>query len=533
MSRTKHPLPIFHFRNIAIVFLMIVSCTLLAIDTFAAGSNEPLTPTPVVKTQSGEVRGKIVGGVYQYLGIPFAAPPVGDLRWRPPVPHPSWDGVLEATRTRAWCPQLSATGLLKVYGSEDCLYLNIYTPKPATPRPVMLWIHGGSFLVGSGAPFNGSNLVRDGNLIVVTINYRLGVLGYLASRALDATDPRHTSGNYALLDQGAAIRWVVDNIAAFGGDPRNVTVAGESAGAMSAGLLMVTPSAAGTFQRAILESGPYLQTFQTLAQAEVHGDEIAARLGCANVPDIAKCMRGKTAEQIVDAAPGDPLSWASLIWAPIVDGKVLPSQPARAIAAGRVSKMPLINGSNRDEGTLMFAYGKQVTADHYNQAMHSLLGDRAEEVLAAYPLANYSQPALAAAGANGDAFLSCRINDAGVLLAPQMPVYQYEFNDPNAPPMFFKNAQIPLGSFHSAELQYVFGSIAHDPAATPAQRNLATAMRGYWIRFVTSGDPGGSPRWTPYQANDPKRILFTPGSIAFESDFATIHHCALWNSILK
>ena len=534
MNRTKTCLSTFHLRGVFILFLITAGCSLVAAGAFAADSNQPVTPTPVVKMQSGDVRGKIVGDVYQYLGIPYAAPPVGDLRWSPPQPHVSWNGVLETIRTRSSCPQLGVPGSLKVYGSEDCLYLNIYAPKPAiSPRPVMVWIHGGSFLAGSGAPFDGGNFVHDGNIIVVTINYRLGVLGFMANRNIAAADAHHTAGNYGLLDQQAAIRWVIDNIAAFGGDPHNVTLSGESAGAMSIGFLMVAPSANGTFQRAILESGPFLQKLQTLEQAEVHGEEIATKLGCDKATAIAKCMRSKTTEQVVDSAPSDPLSWAQLIWDPIADGVLIPSQPAEAIAAGRVSKVPIINGSNRDEGTLMFAYGQPVTAEQYDHAMRYFLGSRADEVLAAYPIAHYPDATLAAAAANGDSFLSCRINNAGVMLAPLMPVYQYEFNDPNAPPWFFKNAKIPLGSFHSAEIQYVFGSIAKDPAATPAQVKLADAMRGYWIRFITSGDPAGTPRWTPYKASDPKRILFTPDSITFEPDFTTIHHCGLWDTILK
>jgi len=533
MSRICNFLSVLRIQGLFILLSLTFACSIVA-KAFAESSSAPVTPAPVVKTRSGAVRGRVVDGVYQYLGIPFAAPPLGDLRWRPPAAHASWNGILEVTRTRAWCAQQSRPDSPKVFGSEDCLYLNVYAPKPArSPRPVMIWIHGGSFLAGSGAIFDGSTLARDGNIIVVTINYRLGVLGFLASRGLDATDPRHTSGNYGLLDQLAAIRWVIDNIPAFGGDPHNLTLAGESAGAMSIGFLMVSPGADGTFQRAILESGPFLQKLHTRAQAEVHGDEIATKLGCDKAGDVVSCMRSKTTEQVVDAAPSDPLSWAQLIWEPIVDGAVMPSQPAAAIAAGRVSKVPLINGSNRDEGTLMFAYAKPITADQYDHAMHYFLGARAQEVLATYPVTHYSEPTLAAAAANGDSFLSCRTNNAGVMLSNQMQVYQYEFNDPNAPPWVFKKARIPLKSFHSAEIQYVFGSIANDAAASPAQRNLSAAMMGYWIRFITSGDPAGAPRWSAYQANDPKRILFTPESIEFESDFTTIHHCALWNSILK
>jgi len=215
----------------------------------------------------------------------------------------------------------------------------------------MVWVHGGTFIVGSGAPSNGSNLARKGNLIVVTINYRLGALGFLAHRSLDSSDSRHVSGNYGLMDQQEALRWVRDNIAAFGGDPGKVTIAGQSAGAISAGLQMVSPEAAGLFQRAILESGPFPRV-QTLKEAEVRGNELATKLGCDKVPDTAGCMRSKTIEQIVSAIPADPMTSGNLVWSPIVDGHVVPSQPAEAIAAGRINRVSVINGSNRDEGTI-------------------------------------------------------------------------------------------------------------------------------------------------------------------------------------
>lgn len=510
-----------------------ISCAIASTPLFqvVAETEAPSSAAPIVKTRAGEVRGKIKEGVREFLGIPYATPPVGDLRWQSPAPHASWPGVLDATRTRSWCPQLASFPDPRVVGSEDCLYLNIYAPyPPGTGLPVMVWIHGGTFIVGSGAQVNGSKLARKGNLIVVTINYRLGALGFLAHRNLDATDGRHASGNYGLMDQQAALRWVKENIAAFGGDPRKVTIAGQSAGAISAGLQMVSPGAAGLFQRAILESGPFPRV-QTLAEAEVRGNELATRLGCDKVLDAAACMRSKRIEQIVSAIPADPLTSGNLVWSPIVDGHVVPSQPAQAIAAGHVNMVSVINGSNRDEGTIMRAAARPITAERFEQGVHSLFGKDAARVLAAYPLANYASPTLAAAAAFGDATFSCRILKTGAMLSALEPVYQYEFNDTNAPLTFFRNPPFPLGAFHSAEIQYVFGDIATNPAASPAQKKLSDAMIAYWIGFITSGDPGGSPRWKRYRKDDPWILSLAPGAIGDEPDFAKIHHCDLWNSI--
>ena len=238
----------------------------------------------------GEIRGKLDGRVRAFLGIPYAAPPIGDLRWLPPQPPAGWSGVLDATKAGNQCAQARIRDQ-GVAGSEDCLFLNIYAPDtPDKALPVMVWIHGGTFLVGSGSQYDGRELAERGHLILVTINYRLGPFGFLVNRSLDGADPGQLSGNYGLLDQQAALRWVKDNIEAFGGDPGKVTVAGESAGAISIGLQLVSPGAAGLFERAILESGPFLH-LPTLAQARTRGDQFAAKLGCSGAAADRKSTR--------------------------------------------------------------------------------------------------------------------------------------------------------------------------------------------------------------------------------------------------
>ncbi|MHB8381792.1 MAG: carboxylesterase/lipase family protein [Candidatus Binataceae bacterium] len=488
----------------------------------------PDSGAPIVKTRAGEIRGIVDGGVREFLGVPYAAPPVGNLRWQPPAAHASWTGALDASRPGNACTQMSFRHG-GIEGSEDCLYLNIYTPSPARERlPVMVWIHGGTFIVGSGATYDASKLAAKGNLIVVTINYRLGAFGFLASRSLDSAG--HPSGNYGLLDQQAALRWVKDNIAAFGGDQHNVTVAGESAGAISIGLHLVSPAAAGLFARAILESGPFLHT-RTLAEEEIQGDKFAAKLGCDKASDVAGCMRSKSTEEVLEAIPASPLDAGKPGWHPVMDGHLIPSQPAEALAAGRFNQVPVLNGSNRNEGTLFLAFGKPITAQQFDAGVHARFGGDATRVLAAYPLANYPSPVLAVAASFGDGIFSCPILKAGELLSARVPVYQYEFNDPNAPVTFFRNAPFPLGAYHSAEIQYVLGSIADNRSASPAQQKLSDAMMSYWIGFITSGNPGGSPAWTRLGASDPKVLSLAPGATEYESDFAKIHHCDLWNSI--
>ncbi len=490
----------------------------------------PDSGAPIVKTRSGAVRGIVDGNVHVFLGIPYAAPPVGNLRWQPPEAYPSWTDTLDASRAGNSCMQMSfRRGGPE--GSEDCLYLNIYTPNPAGTRlPVMVWIHGGTFITGTGATYNGSKLAAKGNLIVVTINYRLGPFGFLASPSLDSAG--HPSGNYGLLDQQAALRWVKENIAAFGGDPGKVTVAGESAGAISIGLHLVSPAAAGLFERAIIESGPFLHT-RTLAEAEKRGDEFAAKLGCDKAPDVAGCMRSKPAEQVLSAIPANPLGAGRPVWEPVMDGHLIPSQPVDALASGRFNKVPVLNGSNRDEGTLFLVFAKPITAQQFEADVHARFGDNASRVLAAYPLANYSSPTLAAAAGFGDAVFSCQIVKAAAMLSAQVPVYQYEFNDTHAPLSFFRNVPFPLGAFHGSEIQYVFGGIAANGAASAAQQKLSDAIMGYWIGFITSGDPGGSPQWTRDSAKNPRILSLAPGAIGYESDFAKIHHCELWDSIQR
>ncbi len=517
----------FAMRSNVAAICAIAICALFAGATASAAAATDST-APVVKTRTGEVRGLVKGNVREFLGVPYAAPPVGAMRWRAPLALPSWRGVRDATKFGSSCAQMDFRGA-RVKGSEDCLYLNIYTPNPpGAGLPVMVWIHGGTFLVGSGSSYDGSKLAERGKLVFVAINYRLGPFGFLASPALDSGDAKHTFGNYGLLDQQAALQWVKENIAAFGGNPKNVTVAGESAGAISAGLHLVSPASAGLFERAILESGPFLH-IRTATDAQQRASELESALGCAGVGQAAKCLRAISTEEILRAIPASPIGQP--VWWPIVDGRLIPSQPADALAAGRFNRVAVINGSNRDEGSLFLAFGHQQSAAEFETRAKARFGANAARVLAAYPETGYVSPTQAAAAGFGDQYFSCQILRAGDLLAAKVPVYQYEFNDPHAPNHFIRNPPFPMRAFHSSEIQYVFGAAADNAGLTDAQRKLSEAMMAYWVGFITSGDPGGAPAWTKLTPSDPKILLLAPGAISYEKDFSELHHCALWDSI--
>ncbi|MCZ9342539.1 carboxylesterase family protein, partial [Streptomyces sp. TRM76130] len=307
---------------------------------------------PVVATRYGQVRGEAGETAHSYLGIPYAAPPVGALRWRPPAAPASWTGVRDATAPGDPCVQTASDspwGDLAGPGtpSEDCLYLNVHTPaRPSLlKRPVMVWIHGGGFTVGSGAFYDGSTLAADGDVVVVTLNYRLGAFGYLAHPDLAGESAEGVSGNYGVLDQQAALRWVRDNVAAFGGDPDNVTVFGESAGGGSVCHQLVSPRAVGLFDRAIAQSGCGFALPTQESQQRV-GSAWADSLGCAD----AACLRALPADRVLTAAQSPTARWT-----PNVDGAVLPRQVMDALESGRFHRVPVLQGTTADEGRLSVA----------------------------------------------------------------------------------------------------------------------------------------------------------------------------------
>ncbi len=450
-------------------------------------------------------------GVHAFKGIPYARAPVGPLRWRPPEPPMAWPGVRRSDR---FGPN-SVQGIVfddidpRPAGiSEDCLYLNVWTPDlaPETPAAVMFWIHGGGFVVGSGAEprYDGTNLAARG-IVVVTVNHRLNALGFLAHPELTAEAPKRFSGNYGLLDLVAALGWVRRNIRAFGGDPGRVTIAGESAGSRAVSALMAAPSARDLFAGVIGESGAHfplpLRALPTLAEAEDGGLAFMRRAGAASLAEL----RALPAEAILAAAPG-------IGFEPIVDGHVLPEAPAAAFAAGRQADVPLLAGWNRDEGynfTVMNGPG----ADGYAARVTGIFGDRAGEALTLYPGGGPEADAAAARELGGDlvidhptwAWLEAHRETA------RSEVFRFCFARAPLVPDPSGGFSQRAGAFHAAEIVYVFETLGAVPwRMVEDDRRASALVAGYWVNFVRSGDPNGPglPPWPSYRrGDDPVMIL--------------------------
>jgi para-nitrobenzyl esterase len=502
-----------------------------SVAELAAVAQLPATMTradkSLVTTERGPVRGTVSETFRQFLGIPYAAPPVGKLRWRPPRDHAPWFTPLKATRFGNHCPQVASVfGTASV--TEDCLFLNIFTPNEDAEEgrtlpgyPVMVWVHGGAFTVGESDDYIPTKLVQHG-VIVVTINYRLGALGFLAHSALSAQSPDHISGNYGIMDQQLALKWVQRNIAAFGGNPENVTIFGESAGGRSVFLQAASPLAAGLFHRGIVQSGAYFGlSTPALADEESHGQAFAASIGCND--QSARCLRSKSVRKIIE-------NWGIFDSSANVDGMVLPQSPDIAFAAGQFNHVPLINGSNHDEWRF---FTDPITADEYPSVVESMVGpDAAPLVLAEYPLDNFDSPALAVGAIGTDSIFACPARVVDQVLSTQVRTFAYEFNDINAPEVFLPPVGFPYGAAHASELLYLF-KLTWPGQLDAKQRKLSNSMIRYWTQFAKSGDPNrsGTPFWPHYEAaKDGFQSLVTPLPLT-EFEFAADHKCDFWAAL--
>jgi para-nitrobenzyl esterase len=455
-----------------------------------------------VVTHAGCVRGQS-GAIEAFRGIPYAAPPVGPLRWKPPRPAAPWKDVRSATAFGKACPQGDDTIGGKLDWDEDCLTLNVWTPNRTGKLPVMVWIHGGGLVQGgSSLPFyDGSHLAADGKLVVVSFNYRLGPLGFLALPALTAESPDHASGNFGLLDQIAALHWVQDNIAAFGGDPARVTIFGESAGGESVCALMASPLAKGLFGRGIIESAQcagYGKALRALHEpkgktesGEAQGERIAKALGCS---DLA-CMRGKRADELIHASPaafgflgkGEHYGFT-------VDGHALADAPAALLEAGKLPEIPMLVGTTADEATLFTAKIPMRGPLAYDLVVKRIFAANAPKVLAQYPAAGNAKQAFDALVT--DVVFTCPTRRAAkAMRTKQSHVYRYVFAH-----VTDKARAKGMGASHGSEVPFVFGTL--DSSATDGERKLARTMLGYWAHFAQFGDPngGGAPAWPAYDA---------------------------------
>jgi para-nitrobenzyl esterase len=482
--------------------------------------------SPVVVTSNGAVRGTTTAGTDQFLGLPYAAPPVGALRWQAPQPAANWHGVRDATKFAPHCSQPGGPfGVGST--SEDCLYLNVFTPAGRVPQhlPVMVWIHGGALVTGESDDFNPTEMVHNG-AVVITINYRLGALGFLAHPAL-AGKPGGPSGDYGLMDQQAALRWVQRNVDRFGGNAHDVTIFGESAGGLSVLSQVASPGGRALFAKAIAESGAYNLTQASLASAEAAGQAFAAQAGCAS--QTAACLRALPVTTILADQNNSG-------YTPDVDGKVLTQTLKTSFANGQFNRVPIINGSNHDEWALFVALdeleGAPVTAANYQSTISSTLGvpaATAAVVAAKYPLSAFPSPALAMTALGTDAIFACPALTVDQSVSKFVPTYSYEFNDENAPG-FLPPVSFPTGAEHGSEIQYLFNTAAGHLSAV--QSRLAGTMQRYWTNFATRGFPSSlsTPFWPRFTTSTARTQSFVPPRPGVEITFAAAHNCAFWNA---
>jgi para-nitrobenzyl esterase len=501
-----------------------------------AGSN------PVVPTDAGPVRGTTHADHRSFQAIPYAAPPVGDLRWRSPRRPVPWVEPRDATKPGAACPQVAIAVAEVGSREEDCLSLNVFVPRSAVPgslHPVMVWIHGGGGANGAGSFFDPRRLTVDGDVVVVTVNYRLGIFGAFGLAGLEG------SGGFGLEDQQAALRWVQRNIAAFGGDLENVTLFGESYGALATSAQLTSP-AAGLFHRAAIQSGLALIDFppNTLLpgqpalpsmwlpppEIEELGAFVATELGCTDGGNALACLRALPVE--------DLLLHSSLFTRYAFGSDVLPEDPVAALRAGRFHPVPLISGATRDEARLFVATfydlaGQAVTPEGYPALLAEAFGPAAERVAARYPLAAYESPSLAWAAVITDRVWALRTMEQNRSLADHVPTYAYEFADQSAPPIVPFPPGFPPGAYHSAEVAYQFDLESGGAPFSPEQRSLAEQMNRYWARFAATGDPNGDdlPRWERFDnaASVPHVQALAPGRDGIRPvDYASRHQLDFW-----
>ena len=463
-----------------------------------------LAQSPTTSTESGAISGIRKDGLSVYKGVPFAAPPVGDLRWRPPVPVTSWTGTRKTDAFAPACMQtgVSMPGETPPAVSEDCLYLNIWTPAKSAQEhlPVIVWIYGGGYINGSASMplYWGDRLARKG-VIVVTIAYRLGPLGFLAHPELTRESPHHSSGNYGLMDQVAALEWIQRNIAAFGGNPKNVTIAGQSSGAMSVSVLMASPLAKGLFQRAIGESGGLFEPLQLapkylLANAERDGEKYAVSLGATSLHQL----RRLPANQLSGNAGG--------IVHTVIEPYLLPVSPYEAFASGQQNDVPLLIGSNAEEARALTDV-THVKATTFDRDIEHSFGQLPAPLIAAYPHSTDEEARQARLDLERDLRFGWDMWAWARLQAGtgKNPVYYYSFRQ--KPPFPAGSVYEGWGASHFAELWYVFDHLNQEPWRwSEADRKVAEEMSSYWVNFARSGNPNGPslPSWPAFTNADSK-----------------------------
>ncbi|MDT7739379.1 MAG: para-nitrobenzyl esterase [Mycobacterium sp.] len=519
----------------------LASASVVGMDvTPASGVTTPAcAPDTTVSTRSGPVCGLARDGDNQWLGIPYAAPPVGSLRWRPPQPLAPWTVTLHATAFGSECSQ-SFNGSPPA-GDENCLFINVVRPAgpaPSSPRPVLVHIHGGGFVGGSG---NGdySLLANAGNDVVVSMNYRVGIFGFLADRSLGAH-----SGDYGLQDQQAALRWVRDNIRSFGGDPTNVTIYGESAGGSSVCDQIASPTANGLFEKAVSVSGEYATLFGSPNQilnfqdckstpptqevADRAGERLVAAVSCAHAANVADCLRQVPAPTVLNAAGGGFTSAGTGTISPTLNANVLPLSLRQALARGKANRVRVIAGTARDENLA----GQAETPAQYRTLVEQQFGSSAAAVLREYPLERFYSPFVAFRTVSADAYTVCPAIVTAQMLAKRMPTWEYQVDDGDAPlpSLPFLQPDAPNGAYHVAAW-FVTPTPGLDPNQTVLQQQEVADL----TTFAATGNPTGkfTPTWPEFNGTG-EVMSWAPGGdsqLTTTAQMALDHNCAFWNNL--
>lgn len=511
---------------------------------FAQSAASATPAAPVIQIHGGKIQGVARDGAQAFLGIPYAAPPVGELRWRAPQPPTPWAGVRRADVYGSRCPQNRDLGVFAdAGGQEDCLTLNVFAPPGARAgdkRPVLVWIHGGALRVGAGSDYNPAKLAVDGKSIVVTFNYRLALLGFFAHPAL------HEAGkpaiNYGMLDQQAVFDWVRRNVAAFGGDPENVTISGESSGGGSVLAHVASPWSKGKFQHAIAMSGaalilksPHFGSTRLRGEAERFARDFAEKVGCTseNASAVARCLRGLPLTAIL--AGQRPY----LLQQPAVDGYFLPIHPNEAFRTGQINRVTLVTGHTRDEGSFFVGFpendtGKILRAEDYPAALESMYGKAlAPEIAQRYPLKDYDSPSGAYAASVTAYLFACPERAINRSVSAVMPVYAYEFADRTAP-SYLKPTSFPQGAAHTYEIPYLFPAFKGGaenpiiPHPNSMQDKLSAEMIGYWTGAARLG---GQRRWQAYDAQRDNVFIFRLPQAQMAERSNDRYHCDFWDSL--
>jgi len=515
------------------------------------GGVEPLhaaataSDSAVVMTDKGAVRGVIGNGVREFKGIPYAKPPVGDLRWSLPETASAWSGILDATKYQNACPQVARYGLTEASDKEDCLYINVTAPYSGKAdlkrkRAVIVWFHGGAFVGGSSSLYPLDYMAKSGDVVVVSMNYRLGIFGFTAHPAFDADH----NGGYGLEDQRAALRWVKKNIAAFGGDPNNITIAGESAGAAGVCMHILAPDeTTGLFHKAITQSAGCVTPLPSLEDGKKIGQQVAALVGCSDKATALSCLRKKSVKELLDAAT--TVAGSSIVtYMPVIGTKTVPLPGAQAIPAGKFVPVPMLSGGTRDELRLYVAYavqgGQSVTKDTYADLLKETYGKNTDAIINQYPLSGYSSAASALGTVWSDFRADVGINnciylETSKLLRKSVPVYQFVFAD-SAAPAVTTDPGFEMGAVHSSELPYQFPHFDNTtkiagPNLAPASQKLAGQMMAYWTSFAKTGIPSApnSPVWGTFKTDDMVMNL-EPGKVGYFNSNAA-HKCTFWKTL--